>query len=482
MKKIRLLIIVLFSLLIVGCTPTRFPEEDITLKIYALNDFHGAVFADNGGLNTIASYLINEKAKDSDHTIILSSGDMFQGSAISNMTQGSVVVEVMNKIGFDSMTIGNHEFDWGVDVIKKYHDKTSEVVCNFPILCANIYEKSTNQPVDWCDPYTIIEKAGLKIGIIGIIGSELTSSISPTIVAPYEFKPILPIIKQYAKELRTEKNCDVVLVSSHDNTNDINQSIADLMDEYQVDAIFNGHTHSNYSGETKGCDNIPLPYVQSGSSGSYIGKVELTIDGSAHKVKDGSAENIKVRTSLAQDNKEVADIIEKYNATVTLISDEVLGVCGRHVNKASATLWAANVIRDYSKMEIGIINTGGIRGDAFPIEENEQVTVGKVWTIMPFDNIVKTCTLKVKDIIKLAENSGLQVSDNIEIIQGELYIDGSLATKDSYTVATIDYLFDNTKYPFLTSQNQVNTGILFRDQLIQAIKDTCKDGSLWYVS
>ena len=92
------------------------------------------------------AYIINEKNKSPDTTVILSSGDMFQGSAISNMTQGGVVVEAMNEIGFDAMTIGNHEFDWGIDKIAAYNDgdeKNGEA--DFPFLSCNIVYKSNNQ-------------------------------------------------------------------------------------------------------------------------------------------------------------------------------------------------------------------------------------------------------------------------------------------------------------------------------------------------
>ena len=92
---------------------------------------------------------------------------MFQGTAISNLTYGGVVVDVLNNIGMNAFTIGNHEFDWGDQKIIDFKNNSAQVQANFPFLGANIYRKSTNQRAEWVDDYVIIERGGLKIGIIG---------------------------------------------------------------------------------------------------------------------------------------------------------------------------------------------------------------------------------------------------------------------------------------------------------------------------
>jgi 2',3'-cyclic-nucleotide 2'-phosphodiesterase (5'-nucleotidase family) len=214
------------------------------------------------------------------------------------------------------MAIGNHEFDWGIDIIKNYNNKTSEVKSNFPIISCNIFERATNKPVDWCQPYTIIERAGIKIGIIGAIGSELESSIATSMVAPYEFKDPLPIVKEYVKKLRTELNCQLIVLAIHDNTQGTNQTYADLTGEYQIDAIFNGHTHSTYAGDTRGSDGIVMPYIQSGSYGSNIGKVVLKYSKTAKKVIECSAENIKANKSLSKENDKINQIVNSFNEKI----------------------------------------------------------------------------------------------------------------------------------------------------------------------
>lgn len=455
-------------------------DDEISFSFYSVNDFHGSVINDKGGLSVIGNYLINEKNKNPEQTIILSSGDMFQGSAISNMTQGAVVVEAMNEIGFSSMTIGNHEFDWGTDLIKNYNNKTSEVKTNFPIICCNIFEKATNSAVDWCDPYTIIEKSGIKIGIIGAIGSGLESSIATNMIAPYEFKDPLTYVKKYTKELRTEKNCEIVILSIHDNTTSINQIYADLTGEFQLDAVFNGHTHSTYAGETMGSDGIMLPYIQSGSYGSSIGKINITYNKKIKKIKECSSENISVSKNLSSQNEKIEEIIDKYNKKISSISEEVIGTAGTLIDQITAARWAVNVIRDYSGCQIGFINNGGIRNGAFPINKGQDITVGKMWEIMPFDNFVKTCEMTTSQVIEAYYSYDVLHSDNIDVKNNKLYFNGRECQDDEiFTVAAVDYIFDKESFPFLKANNQDTTGDLFRDYLIQAIKDECKDGDKW---
>lgn len=455
-------------------------EETVKFTFFALNDFHGSVINDNGGMSVIGNYIISEKNKYPDTTVVLSSGDMFQGSAISNMTQGGVVVECMNEIGFDAMAIGNHEFDWGIDVIKNYNNKTTDVKAEFPIICCNIYEKATNKPVDWCEPYVIVEKAGFKIGIIGAIGSSLESSIATNMVAPYEFVDALPLVREYTKKLRTELGCEIVVLSIHDNTTGLNQMIADYTGDYQVDAVFNGHTHSTYAAETMGSDGLMMPYIQSGSSGSSIGKITITYNRITKRIEECSSENIKVNKSLSSENAKINEIINKHNEKISVISDEIIGVAGKGIDRVDGAMWAANVIQKYSGCEIGFINGGGIRNAAFPIQMNQNITVGLMWEMMPFDNFVKTCTMTTSQIIDIYQGIDILHSDNIEVINGELYYNGrKCASNETFTVAAVDYIFDKPEYPFLESQNQQTTGVLFRDYLIQAIKDACKDGNKW---
>ena len=474
MKK-KIIFILFILIIITGCSSTKDKVQD-KLIIYALNDFHGDILDESGNISVIGNYLMTERAKDTASTLILASGDMFQGSAISNLSQGKVVLEAMKAIGFQSMTIGNHEFDWGIDVLNSLSEEAP-----FPFLGANILEKETLSPVSWAKPYTVIQKGKIKVGVIGIIGKGLTEDISPSIIAPYTFGDEFEAVKKYAKVLRTEEDCDIVIVSAHNDTKSINQRFADLSGEYQVDAVFNGHTHQNYYGEVMGEDGITMPYVQSGSYGSYIGKIEIKLD-SQYKMKDGYASNIRVSSKMAKESTVINGIVKKYQEELQPIIGEVLGVSGTSINRSQGTAWAADALKSAMDVDVAIINTGGIRAGGFPIASNEDVTVGHIWSIMPFDNIVKTVTMRAGDLGS-AISAGVMLSSNASFVGGLLAIEGEVIDQDMMiSVATIDFLFDNTSYRFLDGINQVNTQILFRDVLINDIRETCADGSKWYAA
>ncbi|MDY0063776.1 MAG: YmdB family metallophosphoesterase, partial [Bacilli bacterium] len=418
MKRYIIVLLILLSYGLAGCEQTIEPDGPETLTIYSINDFHGDVLDEDGNFSVIGNYLMNQKQTNPENTVIISVGDMFQGTAISNMSNGKVVVEMMNEIGFDAMTIGNHEFDWGIEVLSSYRDGVG-FDADFPFLSANIAEKATEELVDWAEPYAIVEKGDIKVGIIGLIGQYLTSSISPSIIEPFEFLPEFSIARELAYELRTEHDVDVVILSIHSNTTYDNQAYANLTGDYQIDAVLNGHTHSLYEGELEGTDQIAMPYVQSGSSGSHIGKITLSLDEN-NVVTQGQAMNLTVQANMAAENAVLSEIMNRYNEEVELIAGEIIGVAGITIERELGTEWAADVIKLATNQDIGLINMGGIRSSGFPIYQNDNITVGDIWEIMPFDNYVKTVKVKAEDIVNVAY-SGMQLSLNAYISGGFLY-------------------------------------------------------------
>lgn len=474
MKK--LIACFLLILILVGC---KTPPQDVDeLTILTLNDFHGDVLDSDQSLSRIGQYMMSQK-RNNPNTILLANGDMFQGSAISNITRGDVIVEVMNEIGMDAMTIGNHEFDWGTDVISGFKDG-EKMDADFPLLAANIFDRSTNALVTWAEPYAIINRGDVKIGIIGLIGEDLTSSISPSIIKDYYFEEELLTIQYYTNHLRTVEDCDIVIVSIHGNTQDNNQLIANFSGVQQVDAVINAHTHSSYADVYIGSDMIPMPVVQASSHGKKIGKIVLSLNDDNNTI-DATADLVTVSSALSYESTTLNTIVNRYYQTILPITSEVLGETGTELSNSEGAIWAANALRLATSKDLAIINTGGIIYNAFPIFEGEMVTVGHIWEIMPFDNIVKTVDMTVEDLIESYYRTSCRLSSNAIIYNDVLTLNGTVMdASDIVSVATIDYLFDNPYYFYMNGTNQVNTEIMFRDMLIANLRNLCKDGAKWY--
>lgn len=459
------------------------PTDNDVINIFTLNDFHGAIFedGDEAGISKIGAYLMAEKTAHPDSTVIVSAGDMFQGTAVSSMTRGSVVVKAMNAIGFDAMTIGNHEFDWGISGITRFNDgNLANDEADFPLLGANIEDSLTSQLASWSEPYTVIERGEIKIGIIGLIGEDEKSDILASIVADYEFTSQMAAIRTYAPILRTAEDCDIVIVSSHDDTSNINSQIADLTGDYQIDAVVNGHTHRYYAGEQSGIRDVPLPYVQSGNNGNYIGKISLEIDPETQTVIDVSAENISTYANCPVESPVINGIINEYSAEIA-IAGEVLGTAGETIEKDATVIWAAETIRQRGDTQVGIVNYGGIRGAAFPIYQNATVTFADIFKIMPFENTVITMSLTGAQLIQLMGIYSLCFSRNVD--PGNLTIDGAaIANGNLYTVSTMDFVFEGYPNIFGNAQSVVYTNDLFRDYLVAEVRESVGTNGSWVLS
>lgn len=439
------------------------------IVIYSLNDFHGALNQDEGefGMSRIAAFLKKEQAKEYQTTIILSAGDMFQGSALSNYKYGLDVINIMNYINFDAMTLGNHEFDWGLDKMGLYKDddKTNGEA-DFPFLGCNIFEKETNELVDFVDPYVIFERDDYKFAVVGYMGYGLEDSIATSMIKDYYFDDPVKCVSDAVYEIRSNDLADYVIAVGHDGSDSVNQQLANLTGDYQVDAIFNGHTHNSYTKVLTSIDARQIPVVQAGTAGELLGKIVLSVHKENQSIGSVLSENVSMATGkldpfveeyLAQANEEVAPFFKR-----------VIGQAGRDLNsKYTITDWAVETIKNSTGADIAFTNLGGLRTSAFPIKEGADITVEKLYEIMPFDNAIKLVTMKGYDI-QLMLNVG-------DFIHTDLEIDPD----KEYRVAAIDYIFDNDSYLFNKGTDIEVTGLLFRDVMIEAIEKNTEKGLKW---
>ncbi len=452
MKKLLLLsLLLLTSISLIGCN--RSVEDDFDsadlgfLDIYYLNDFHGSILEDSPdeiGFANIANFLITQKEENPNNTIILAGGDILQGSALSNYYSGLSTINMMNEMYFDAFTVGNHEFDWGIEKVTSYFDGNDENgEANFPLLGANIFYKDTTTIPENINPYVIIERGDLKIGIIGTIGFGLEYAIATSKIQDYEFASPVQIIKDITYELRTEKDVDIVIVASHDTGVTLNAQIAISEGDYKIDAIFNGHSHTAYTES-----NLGIPVIQSGSNGEYVGHVRLEL--TDNELTGFSLENIGFydNEKLRSSNDIVAAIIAGYVSETDELFNTPLITTGEYLSKNDLSHWIAKMMRVSTGADIGFQNSGGTRTN---VRDDEVMTLAVLYQIWPFDNVIKTVYL-----------TGAQIKTQM----GLLSYNTELSNFDDntlYKVATNDYTFDKPSNPFIDGTDPFNTGVILRD-------------------
>ena len=420
---------------------------DNFLEIYYINDLHGAILPSDYsiGLSYMGNLVNTRKEENPENVLFLAGGDILQGSALSNYYNGLSTINILGEMNLDAFTIGNHEFDWGLDTITSYADGNLENgEATFPFLGANIFYTGTENIPNEIDPYTIIEKAGHKIGIIGTMGYGLEGSIAAGRVGPYDFGDPESIIEYYAHYLRTEEDCDVIIVVAHD-TGGINNYITSLTGDYKIDAVFNAHSHSTYATFQNG-----IPTVQSGGNGSRIGYVKMTFDdnGSITYTIDnlGKFDN----DLLSNEDPEVKTLITQYELETDELFNTPIITNDSYLGKSDLSYWLTQVISKATNADISFQNSGGTRSDVSSGEVFDLTVLYRIW---PFDNIIKTTNLYGYQIKDIMDDYGMIYSTDIS------YFDDNTL----YLVATNDYIYDYVGSKFQDGINPDNTGLLLRD-------------------
>ena len=387
-----------------GSCDSCYESVIVIIDFYVVNDLHGK-FCDTDtqpGVDNLATYLKSRDDYD-DNVIIFSSGDMWQGAAESNLTNGLILTEWMNELDFVSMTLGNHEYDWGEDAIRQNLE-----VAEFPFLAINIYDKTTGKLADYCTPSIVIDCDGLKIGIIGAIG-DCYSSISSDQVQNVEFKvgsELTALVKAESDRLRAQ-GVDLIIYSLHDGYGSSNSSTGSIsssnlssyydtaLSNGYVDVVFEGHTHQKYVYY----DNYGVYHVQGGGENKGITHVEFSIN-SANGNKSLTAAEVvasSVYSSYAEDPG--TEAIEDKYADVIDMAYTVIGTVSKKQSSSTVAdivseLYLAAGLEKWGD-KYDIVLGGGFIQTRSPYDlAAGNVTYSDVLSLLPFDNQLVLCSIK----------------------------------------------------------------------------------------
>lgn len=441
-----------------------------SLEIFEINDTHGAFYDDSNivGISRVKTCIENN-TNDPYSVVKIGNGDLMQGTAFSNMLMGEPAVAALNEMNFDCFVIGNHEFDWNINNLKDYKDNDlSNGELNCPFLGANIVDKNGNRP-SFIEPYTIVNKGDVKVGIIGVIGDGLESSISKISLDGYRFTSSTESVKQYSEELLNEKNVDVLIVASHAHDEPINQQ---YVNNSKIDCIINAHDHQKVNEYVTRFDGKKVPVIESNTKNITIGKVTLNLDENnkytSYNIEHFSPKNYDKDTNL--DN-----IMSIYYEVTSEYEKEVIGYKSGGFSKSSFAIATCNYLVDKYDCDLAFINTGGVRAKI----SSSNITNGMVYEVFPFDNELYITSVTGSQLKKMITSSNLDYYyyNDSGIGWGTQYDYNGVENNKTYKVITVDYVATkNYMSPYFSSSNSgfIMTGDYIRDCAIENVKKNYK--------
>lgn len=444
------------------------PTKDISkLQIFQINDTHGAYYNDDSivGISKVAT-CIKENTIDDTATVKIANGDMLQGTAFSNMLLGEPAIASLNEMNFDAFVIGNHEFDWRIDNLAVYKDGNllnGELECSF--LGANIIDGNGNRP-EWIQPYTVVQKGDVKVGILGIIGENLESSISKASLGGYSFTSTLDAVNKYSKVLLEEENVDVLIVSEHNHSEASNAS---YVKNNKIDCIINAHDHQRVKEYVTRYDGMQVPVVESYTKNGCMGLVTLNLDSNNKMISNTTThlwpEDYKEDTNL----KAIMDV---YYEVTSAYQNEVIGYKEGGFSKQELGISTCTYIAAKYDVDIAITNTGGVRASITASE----ITNALIYEAFPFDNELYIATVSGNELYSLCSRSGnyfnqsgLGNGTNVKLT--------SIDRSKTYKVICVDYLATKDYYAnlyFNEEHDLIKTGDYIRECAIENIKANYK--------
>ena len=396
---------------------TREPEvmtEEATMAgktvILHTNDVHGAI----EGYAYITALKADYEAKGAE-VILVDAGDYSQGEVYVSDTKGLDAVEMMNVTGYDVVTLGNHEFDYGYAQLKANMTKA-----DFKILCANVYGEDGTPIFD--ANYTYTTKSGVKIGFFGMETPEAQTKANPALIKGLKFDTDLKAVAE--KQLEALKDDDVVIALSHLGVDDSSKPYTsyDLYNAAKgIDFIIDGHSHSVM---TKGKDGEPIQ--STGTKFANIGVI--VIDDASKKIESNSLFEIKEDTAkdatVAAAAQKIIDRIDKeYGAVFAKSKVELNGAKAPNGNRdgetnngdliTDAMLWKVMQNKEGLTVNedhvVAITNGGGIRA-AIKVGD---VTKKDIKTVLPFGNTIEVIYVTGTELLEALEASTFCVPESI---------------------------------------------------------------------
>ena len=404
MRKLLALLVV--AVLVIGLVPsvTAQDEETFALTIIHTNDTHAnhdPLSSGNGGAAREMT-VVNQIRGEVGNSLLLDAGDRFTGTLYHQQYHGQDNAQVMNLLGYDAMTLGNHEFDNGDTILAQFIDRL-----HFPVVNNNIDFSQSTDLAGKVQPYVILDVGGQQIGVTGLITPETPTSSSPG--DELVFGDDLVGSAQAAVDEMTGINVDREIIPQLSG----------------VDIVVGGHSHTLISNMYVGAADVypieftstsgePVVYVTAKAYNEFLGRLDVVFD--ANGVLTDWGGDVILLSQYVTPDPAMVTLLTALTEPIQTLRDTVVGearvflvgdrsVC--RVAECNLGNLITDAMRENTSAQIAIENGGGIRADI----DQGPVTLGQVLTVLPFGNLVSTFELKGSDVWAALENGVSQVEN-----------------------------------------------------------------------
>jgi 5'-nucleotidase / UDP-sugar diphosphatase len=429
------LLAILAITLFVRIAPVPGAVREVT--ILHINDMHARLLPSDrgaGGFAQLAAAIRRER-ENCGSCLLLHAGDVVQGTPVSTIFRGLPVYEISNLFGFDAGTVGNHEFDYGWQMTRKFLK-----IARYPVVSANIVDENGRLMAN--KPYVILKTNGVRVGVIGALTVELPRVTTPKTRGPWRALPVVEAVRRYLAEV--QRKSDLVVLLAHITTAEEQEVMASLP---EIPVAITGHDHRGLSAAAERSGRI---VVRVKGYTEELGRLDLRVDTDRNKVVSWSWKRIPISGSgpVAAD---VDQQVKRWEGEVTKVVDTPIGESRRRLKRADLKPLIERAMAAEMQTDFAFVNNGGLR-DELP---EGRVLARHIWNIMPFDNIVVVAKVRGSELPAV-------------IAQGRQIDPGRI-----YTLATTDFSADNQGTPGslgTTGLTFTTEGPLLRDVLIEWIR------------
>ena len=445
------------------------------------NDFHSQIEPldnDQGGVLRMKA-LVDSVRTAEQFVLLADAGDLVQGTYYFSLLNGIVEMQMLDALGYDIRTIGNHEFDKKMSGLGEMF-----AMSKVPVVASN-YDFTATNLSQYVVPAKILKAGRIKVGFIGL-NVRLLNLVEPMACEGVVWQDAVNVADMYAEELRNQ-GADMVIALSHlgyepnDDRYYYDRGIA--MKTRHIDMIIGGHSHTTLSKADyiTNLDGESVPVVQTGDQGRNLGYAKIKIDENGTPSFEYRLIPVNSRLDDRLDPR-FSDLIEAHAAECKEKMDVKLGYSRYNIYRytyndnpqsrlgnltADGLIWMA---RKYfnEDADVSVYNSGGMRENIY----QGDVTLGDVYAVYPFDNTLSIVDIKgsdLKELFRSAASGSLPIGGDIQLtvsggqmksatVKGKQIVDSQ-----TYTVATIDYLVNLGRYGLGNATNRRNSTEFIRD-------------------